>query len=356
MKKLNLQLVVLASLVSVIGLPWACGHNPLLPPVTATSTPQTMPTLTSTLTPTVTGILTVTPTNSFTPTMTGVFSATPTNSPTPTMTQTETATSTPTNMGGATSTNTPTPVHTGTPCASATSTTTSCPTPTPSLNFSGSFSYTGSGTVDGTHLIYVFGGTGLNWLYSNTGTYNLGTNWTGISGVHAYFDLNGLCNYWAPSPVPGMRYTSTGVCSNPVIVYNYPVTLTGPIGTTVVGPSVTLDDSCSFSGVYGTVNYTGSLGTVGLCRRIYVQAFSDPGYSVSLPESAVVSQNNVPYNFVTNYITGQSGLSPIYVRAFFDVDGNGVLSSGDPYSNLGQVSPTSDGLLLNINFADSNIR
>jgi len=233
---------------------------------------------------------------------------------------------------------------------------TCCPTTTPSLNFYGSVSYTGSGTVGGNHLIYVFGGTGFNCFSSNTGTYNLGTNWAGITGVYAYFDLNGLCNVLAPSPVPGMRYTSTGVCSNPVVVYDYPVTLSGPIGTTVVGPAVTLDDSCSYSGVYGTVNYTGSLGTVGLCRRIYIQAFSDAGYSVSLPENAVVSQNNVPYNFVSNYTTGQSGLSPIYVQAFFDVDGNGILSSGDPYLNLGQVSPTSDGLLLNINFADSNIR
>jgi hypothetical protein len=68
-----------------------------------------------------------------------------------------------------------------------------------------------------------------------------------------------------------------------------------------------------------------------------------------------ISQNGGHYFFVTNDFF-MTGLAPFYIKAYFDANGDGVFDTGDPYVNLGLLTPTTDGLLQNISFGDTNIK
>ncbi len=138
-------------------------------------------------------------------------------------------------------------------------------------------------------------------------------------------------------------------------VTTYPVTITNTAGTTLVGPNLTIDDSCSYWGIYGSVIYTGSKGTVQYCRGLRLNAFTDAAYSIPAPYSAGFSSNNGSYFFVTNLNAGGTGLTPLYLRVYFDANGDNLFDTGDPYLELGPVTPTTDGLLQNISFGDTFI-
>ena len=336
MKKIKLQLICL--LIACLGiislLINACGSTPTIPIlVTVTPTPI---------------LLTVTNTPNSTP-------------------LTTTVTGTPTN----TFTITATPANTGTPCFTATYTLTGTPPPWPTYSVSGSVNYTGTGTMDSAHPIYV-GNTnatatqpGAFCTLTTSTTYVLGSTTLGTYNLGAFYDLNGLTPFfvttWNGYPlhfphVPGMRYTSSGSCATPVSITTQPVVISGAAGTTTTGPSLTFDNTCSYWGIYGTATYTGTRGTLGLCRQIYIQTFSDAAYSSPLQYTFQIWQNGGHYYIVTNDDLNATGLTPLYVRVFFDANGDGVLNTGDPYLNLGQLTPTANGLLENISFGDTNIK
>ena len=152
-----------------------------------------------------------------------------------------------------------------------------------------------------------------------------------------------------------MRYTTTGACTIPATVATYPVTVTGSAGTTTTGPSLTFDDTCSYWGIFGTAAYTGSRGTLGLCRHVFIAAYSDAAYTTQVYLTGIIS-NGDTYNFVTNDGGINTGLTPLYLRAWFDANGDYVFDTGDPYLNLGSLTPTTNGLLQNISFGDTYIQ
>lgn len=222
-------------------------------------------------------------------------------------------------------------------------------------------------------IVGLYGGGNLyrpSAITNNSGTYLVRAYGPGIMNLSPYYDFSGLNNtvvncptclsmddYQAYISVPGERYLNSGTCSNPATVMTYPITLTsGQAGTTVTGPSITLDDSCSFEGLYGLLTYTGSRGTVGTCRRIFLKTYSDAAYTIPLSPNASTLTNGGNYMIITNVGSGSTGLSPFYAQAFFDANGDNIFDAGDPYVNLGQVTPSSDGLQLNISFGDTNIK
>ena len=259
---------------------------------------------------------------------------------------------------------------TGTPCEPVPIMLTGTPPPTPSYYISGSVDYTGTGSVDVNHPLYV--GFGEPTMYQPggfctlniSGNYSLGTRHSGTFSIGAYYDKNSLTKYfltyWQGYPlafpyVPGMRYASFGGCDNLVS----PVTIAGSMGSTTIGPNLIFDDSCSYWGIYGTVTYIGARGTVGICRKIYINAYLDSSYTDPANYTFHNYQNGNHYYFVTNdnySHWGPTGLSPLYIRAYFDTNGNGSFDSGDSYVELGPMTPTTDGLLLNISFGDTYIK
>ncbi len=239
--------------------------------------------------------------------------------------------------------------------------------PTPAYHISGSVIYSGTGSVNFANSIVVGfynGGqlSGTQIIGTSNGTYTVGSIYPSSGNLVAFYNFNGLVNYVDANyqtyyvPVPGERYTNGGPCGNPAVPISYSVTFSGAAGTTTVGPTITLNDTCSYWGIYGNVNYTGSKGAVQYCRRIYINSFSDSGYSAALTPGGGTLKNNSPYYILTNSGTSTTGLSPLYLQAWYDANGDYAFDTGDPYLNLGQNTPTTDGLLLNINFGDTTIK
>ncbi|HVZ79694.1 MAG TPA: hypothetical protein VHE12_02705 [bacterium] len=316
-----------------------------------------------------------------TPTPSVTSTTSPTAAATLPWTDTPTPVSVPT-LGTVTVTVTPSPTFTPssfnspTPCLTVTSTYTSCPTTTPIYKISGTVVYSGVGSVDYSHAILVRNGSYPSVRMGvSSGTYTVGAYGPGTYRLVAYYDLNGLNDFIPPPtyfiPLPGMRYAAAGSCSMPVSADSWPVTVTGP---TTAGPSITFDDSCSYWGVYGTVDYTGSRGSVQSCRRIVLQAYSDAAYSSPLSTNCCtvgnsdfpnlqyensasrVNRNGNYYYFLTNTASAPIGLAPFYLLAYFDSNGDQVFDTGDPYVQLGQVTPNSDGFQLNVTFGDAFIK
>ena len=379
MKYFKWILLFAAPLVMLIQ---SCGGGgsffpPSLPPVILTLTFTPLVTFTFTVTPTGTVTPTVipspSPTNS--PTQThnpSPLTATPTNSPTntpttsPTFSPTGTPTNTPTLTGTwMTPTITNTLVHTATACLTQTFTSTACMAPTPPCSITGTLLYTGSGTVDSTHPLWIgyLSGSTLTAYYGTgaygSNTYRLYSSNPGVQGISVFYNFQGLPNisynyvYEYLSPVPGERYLSSGSCAVPAVVQTIPVTF---VAGTSTGPTITIDDSCSFWGFYGTVNYTGNKGTVQYCRTLNVITYLDAGYSSPSQPSASANLNGSTYGIVTNIGSSPTGLTPLYVRAWFDVNGDHAFDTGDPYMDLGQITPTTDGLQFNISFGDALIK
>ena len=153
-----------------------------------------------------------------------------------------------------------------------------------------------------------------------------------------------------------MRYSNGGSCSIPVTVATYPVTIPSAAGTTLIGPNLTIDDSCSYWGIYGNFTYTGSKGMVQYCRGLRLNTYTDAAYSVPAPYATGSNTSTGSYSFVTNQNAGGTGLTPLYIRVYFDANGDNSFDTGDPYLELGPVTPTTDGLLQNITFGDTFIK
>jgi hypothetical protein len=100
------------------------------------------------------------------------------------------------------------------------------------------------------------------------------------------------------------------------------------------------------NGVSGGVTYTGSKGSVSGAHPIIIQQYSDPGYSNLYSLPVAVNCNNTTYSF--------QATSANYFLAFYDLQGNGIFSAGDPYEELGTLTP-SLSLVVPVNFGDTNL-
>ncbi len=90
----------------------------------------------------------------------------------------------------------------------------------------------------------------------------------------------------------------------------------GNAGANTIG-TVTLANSYMINGVYGNVNYTGSLGTVNACQPILVSSFTDSGYSTP-NDYLLIDQNNVRYDLCT---FNQAPGTTLYLMAAYDASG-----------------------------------
>ena len=338
-------------LILLFGGPFACQKKTVapsspIPPATSTFTPSSTSNLSSTP-----GAPTQTPTQS-------LASFTPTPSTTSTFSSTTSPQSTNTPTVTSTNTSTPSPQNTNTPCQTASPTVTSCMTPTPVYWITGSYSYVGTGPVNGSHPILIGIPPALYSVYTtSSGTYSFAAYGPGVHSLSIYYNSRGVTDPYNRNLqiVPGMRYLSNGSCSFPVSVLTYSVTVTAGVSP-ATGPSLTLDDSCSYEGVYGNIQYNGTKGAPGLCRRLNIQVYSDSTHTNLLSYFLSFYKNGDPYHFLTNFISSQTGLAPVYLRAWYDADGSNTFNTGDPYLEIGPVSPSDNGTLQNLTFDDTNVK
>lgn len=328
----------------------ACKKDNKSPTAPGGGAPAATATATSTPTPTPTNTVCVNPTTSATctPTHTGTPTDTPTKTPTPTHTATPTVTPTPTDTPWLCIYNTPTPTAT---VASGNSLVVMV-------------NYTGGGSVSPSNPILVhadntFLGTPLIEYEENLllFTNNSAVTFQNIPNppgnvllVGAVYDNLGL-GFANGDIHVGQRYILNPNTCNILTVQ--PVTVVGSQSVTL-----TIDGSCVFEGIYGNIQYTGSKGPVDECRRIYVGAYTDSSYTNYIDMGDSLAQNNTRYDLPIGLI-GYGNGSIVYVRVFYDADANfsccpPVLSSGDPYVNLGMVTVGSSNPLTII-FNDSNL-
>ena len=247
----------------------------------------------------------------------------------------------------------PTCTPIGTACAN-----TPVPTATVALTdyASGTASYTGSlGTVSTAHAIYVLasgsptfsgGNFILDHVNANGGTYRINTPGPGTGYFLAMFDLAGYGNYSA-FPVGSPYYINgggSGGCAAPG---------TGTvISGATAGPNFSFGDTCRIPGIYGTATYIGNRGLVGICRQIHFLAYSDAGYTTLTGDNTNISTNGGRYDLNT-FIGGAT--TPVYLGAYFDVNGNGTNDTGDSYIQMGLITPSYAGTHVNITFSDAFI-
>lgn len=352
--------LVVLLLASVAVLLNACGGgSPTTPaPPTATDTPCGYPgdtcTWTSTATPTstATNTMTLTRTNSptetdtFTPTLSPTVTDTPTVTRTPTATFTASSTATLTDSPTITDTTaftfTATHTRTFTATFTRTSTFTATATLTPGACVRGSITYSGSLAAVGiNHPLFLglsqsssFAGPNYSQgaVTVNGAGYNLASPGTGSVYLSYYFyaatgvtceDLSGML-VTGPIKHQGDPYQSYNAnCSLPV----------DPIpGTSPQTINLSFGDSCRMPGISGMVNYTGSLGSVSAGHDLHVRLYTDSSYSALAVDQGLTC-NNTHYNVGLN----GGGISQ-YLQAYYDADGSGDLSAGDPSINVGQVT------------------
>ena len=258
---------------------------------------------------------------------------------------------------------TPTSTPTVTPTPTATCPNTPLPTATPNTGnvLNGTVTYTGSlASVDASHLLWVMSyntstpsnplsPSSFNTVATNGGTYHLNFQASGTYYAALFFDWSGVSGS-IPVGAPYYLYNNGGAC-------------TGPIGNGIAvsgatsGPAFILGDNCRVEGLYGTVQYTGSKGPVNPCHPLYVQAFSDSGYSSRVSVTPALSANGSRYDLYNPYqFIPFSSLPSAYIQAFYDAAGTGSLATGDPYINLTGSTTFNAFTNQNISFNDSTIK
>ena len=222
----------------------------------------------------------------------------------------------------------------------------------------GTVSYTGTlhaGAVNSTNSLVVLATgssnfSGGNFIFShvttNGGTYRINSPAPGTGYFLAIYDFWGLGNY-SGFPV-GSPYSIAGGANSGC---DSPGTGTAISGATV-GPNFSFGDTCKIPGFYGTATYTGNRGIVGGCRGIYFKTFTDSAYTSATGDSANITTNGARYD-LTTFAGGAT--TPVYLGAFFDVNGNGNADTGDAYIQLGLLTPSTAGTLVNITFSDANL-
>jgi hypothetical protein len=127
-----------------------------------------------------------------------------------------------------------------------------------------------------------------------------------------------------------------------------------PISVPASGVSLTFDDTAIVSGVAGTVTYTGSLAGQ-MSSNLRVEEFTDSSLSAFVDFATTPATGG-------RYDIADTG-SLFYLRAFFDVDGNGQLDPGEPFqiyqnkcSGSGDpVVPGPDQTNINFSFGDESL-
>jgi hypothetical protein len=246
--------------------------------------------------------------------------------------------------------------HTLTPLATSTPTVTS----STSYSISGAVTYTGSLTsVTSGHPIYVL---------CSTNTIGGGGFQNGLVGYAAITANDGSYSISVPSAgtyyiVAGVGVVNTPACqalNTACALYNI-LTQGAVVGAyggssstaiNVTGASTGIGFSFNDStigqepGAAGGVTYTGSKGSVSSTHPIVIQEYNDADYTTpdSLPRE--ISCNNTTYSYQLS--------SGDYYLAFYDLAGNGIFSAGDPYEELGTLTP-SNTLVVPIDFGDANL-
>jgi hypothetical protein len=127
-----------------------------------------------------------------------------------------------------------------------------------------------------------------------------------------------------------------------------PAAIDGSAGS-VLMPDVSFSNACSLYGVRGNVNYTP--GGVDDSHRVGVRAYQGSGYT-GLIQDTRRSTNNTRWDIVT---TGNPGITPgttVYLRAYYDNDGNGY-DTGDNYNDMGGATVDYGSGNTNISFNGS---
>jgi hypothetical protein len=103
-------------------------------------------------------------------------------------------------------------------------------------------------------------------------------------------------------------------------------------------------------GISGGVTYLGSKGTVSTAHPIVILCYANPGYTTldGSGDQTSITCNNTTYSC---HIPSNPSDD---ILAFYDLTGTGLPASGDPYIELGQITPTTT-LTQNISFDDTNL-
>ena len=109
--------------------------------------------------------------------------------------------------------------------------------------------------------------------------------------------------------------------------------------------SLNIDSSCQIFGLYGTLTYTG-----GGSGNILVQLFADAACTQELDDGSS-SGSGPSFNYVVfpdmNGGTWLNASSAVYLRAFYDANGNGSYDAGETVKVIGPINtytyPSSSG-------------
>jgi hypothetical protein len=335
---------------------------------TQTGTPTLTGTPTVTRTPTNTTTVTDTPTatNSATNSPTPTFTGTPTNSATSTETATITDTATltltltetlsPTPTGTPTNTATITSTNAITNTRTATSTITVTTTSTPAYSISGTVNYTGSlaSVSAGNPLILAFTDSsnfsgsvlGETTITANGGSYSFAVPTPGN------YYMVALLNKTTLPPCQLLNAQTTTSQGSPHEYYGGSCTSSTDTAINVTGNQTgvnfTFGDTCPIDGVSGTIAYTGSKGSVSATNPLIILTFSDGTYTVQKELPVTITCNSTSYNRIVYNESAE------YQLAFYDLAGNGTLSAGDPFIEVGAFTPGT-AETVPISFDDSNI-
>ena len=249
-----------------------------------------------------------------------------TNTPSPTFSNTQTPTQTPTLTPVFSYTNTLTATVTSTP--TQTSTATSDP-----YQITGSVAYTGGKSTAGFNVmvgaaVSIGGNTAAMTLVtpSSSGvSYTLNMPSSGTYVLYAFLTTATSFNNGGPNV--GDSYT----------IYNGQTLIGTPTSISLSGVTLinlSFNDTNFIPGVSGSVNFTGS-NPVNGNNQLFVQGYSDSGYTSPL---AGGGGHGVTVNGGTYKVLNLTGVSPIYLQAYYSANGSGSLSACDPVTNLSSLS------------------
>jgi hypothetical protein len=260
-----------------------------------------------------------------------------------------TATPQPTNTATATPTGTPT--STPTPTQNC-NTPTLTPTVVTSFALTGNLAYTGTlgtGSVSASNDMFIglftsptlSGGPVVSALVTNSSqpytiyAPNAGPYYAVVFYNAAGFAINTQVHIGDPITFIGGSICQPGTGMTPIsLPANLSVTLTNA--------------NCLAAGVSGVANYTGSQTLSNCGQRLFINSYSDPGYTNQVQSNG---SSNAPVSYDSINATTPPGAN-LYLLAY--VGNNNIIACGDPYTILGEYT-TSSSTNIPINFNDSYI-
>jgi hypothetical protein len=222
------------------------------------------------------------------------------------------------------------------------------PTPGPEGIISGTIEYTGTrGPVSSSRPIVMI-------LFAQATLDSEPVAFTAVDSNGGAFELQ--------APGPGQYYLAYALDTNgdgfpgvgdPYGFYQERTTVPpDPLTAPQSGLVLTFGDAAGLPGVQGTVTYTGSQGPVADHEPIIVEAFRDAQLTDHLSQRTRLSNNGDPYYFIL--LDGQQH----YLRAYLDLDNNGSLDPGEPFTIYNDKSTPpgdpipQDGSMVNLSFGD----